>query len=144
MGNDPFSCFNFNGFTPSTILTSNPEDSSSRCRRCARRALTLRQFRARLHFMKFDIPPNPIAITLLRSDRIMPQAHHLAHLLQQFEFGIGNNQLDLHRSAHSSQCSLSAFGGWRSYKLTFPPLPHTLSRWWPPLLQFHVSPPLSA
>jgi hypothetical protein len=39
--------------------------------------------------MKFDIPPNPIAITLLGSDRILAQAHHLAHLFQQFEFGLG-------------------------------------------------------
>jgi hypothetical protein len=37
-----------------------------------------------------DMPPDPIAITPLGPDGVMLDAHHLAHLIQQFELEIGN------------------------------------------------------
>src|SRR6266446_9375087 len=49
--------------------------------------------------LKDQGPPNPMPIDLLRPARIMEKAHHLPHLLLEFELGIGDKQPPLRRPA---------------------------------------------
>ena len=40
------------------------------------------------------VTPNPVAIRLLRPDRVVPQPHDLAHLVQQLELGVGHHRFE--------------------------------------------------
>ena len=46
-----------------------------------------------LHSMKVDVAPDPITVAALGVDGIMLEPHHLADLVEKFQFGIGNDPL---------------------------------------------------
>jgi len=66
-------------------------------RKIAQKQLDLRlrslQVLPRTHPMEMDVAPNPIAVTAFGADGVMFQAHYLPHLIQQFEFGVGDDQV---------------------------------------------------
>jgi len=45
------------------------------------------------HLLVEDVAPDPITVAALGVDGIMLEPHHLADLVEQLQFGIGNNPL---------------------------------------------------
>ena len=46
-----------------------------------------------LLIVEVDVAPDPVTVAALGVDGIMLEPHHLADLVEQFQFGIGNNPL---------------------------------------------------
>ena len=54
------------------------------------------QILAPTHPVEMDIAPNPVTVAALGADGIMLQAHHFPHLIQQFQFGVGDDEIRAH------------------------------------------------
>ena len=45
------------------------------------------------HRVETDVAANPVAVAALRADGVVFETHHLAHLIQQSQFGVRGDQV---------------------------------------------------
>jgi hypothetical protein len=50
------------------------------------------QLLTQLHLVEVDVPPDPVTVRALGVDGIVFEPHHLPHLVQQLELGIGGDK----------------------------------------------------